>query len=178
MQTAIRLERGSPEDPAWRPGCGVCSDQAPAVRQPVSPVARALPAPQALPCSVTLESCPNPSEHKTPSEDERQTLKCRDDDNLWVIRFGLFIFSFFSIPSNFSLTKNIYCLYILKHKINKAIFKNLPITERSVTNEGHPGMSKDSCVVGRNGRGRREGRCGHHKPSWSPGSASLGAGRP
>lgn len=56
---------------------------------------------------------------------EDQTLKHR----WWLSLSGKiwtdFYFFPFSIPSNFSLTKNIYCFYIPKTKINKAIFKNL-----------------------------------------------------
>lgn len=54
---------------------------------------------------------------------EDQTLKHR----WWLSLSGKiwtdFYFFPFSIPSNFSLTKNIYCFYIPKTKINKAIFK-------------------------------------------------------
>lgn len=92
-----------------------------------------------------------------------------------MIKFGLILIFFFLYYLIFPLTKNIYCFYLPKNKINKAIFKNPPLTTGTlVTNAGPQGMENDSHVVGRNDDRKKGGVC-HCTRSSTSAPASAGA---
>lgn len=121
--------------------------------------------PQSPPCSI----CPRvlPQTHWD-TKTQHRNAKVRswnvDDYYLWVIKFGL-ILIFFLYHLIFPLTKNIYCFYLPKNKINKAIFKNPPLTTgRLVTNAGPQGTENDSHVVGRNDDREKGGFATAHGP--------------